>query len=232
METMDTGRTICLCHDTERGWGHLDVDPGYAEHANRRAPRDLDTMLEIEKESGVILTYHVVGCFLGEIREKLEAGGHCVAFHSYDHDLAAEQLQKCRAVDSDLKGYRAPRNLLTDELNEENLKRHGFEWIASSASAFGFKAPTLENGIVKMPVLLDDFSLYKARLPYEQWERHALKQVRENAFVAICLHDCYAQFWLPHYRTFLARISALAQLKTFDEVAADVRLAAVKGSGT
>ena len=73
---MDKRTTVCLCHDTERGWGHLDVDPEYAELANRRAPKDLETMLEIEREFEVKLTYHVVACFLSEVKERIEDDGH------------------------------------------------------------------------------------------------------------------------------------------------------------
>ncbi len=219
---MDKRTTVCLCHDTERGWGHLDVDPEYAELANRRAPNDLETMLEIEREFEVKLTYHVVACFLSEVKERIEDDGHCIAFHSYDHDLNADQLSKCRKVDCTVKGYRTPRNVVTAELNDENLKRHGFDWLASSASAFGFETPRLENGIAKIPILFDDFDLYKANIPYEEWEGNALRKINENDFVAIGLHDCYAEFWLPHYREFLAKTCPLAEFKTFDEVAADV----------
>ena len=180
-------------------------------------------MLEIEKKFGVSLTYNVVGCFLHEVKQKIEAAKHCVAFHSYDHDLGSDQLQMCRTVDSNLRGYRPPRNVLTTELNDENLRRHRFEWLATSASAFGFKTPRLENGIVKIPVLFDDFPLYKAKIPYELWEREALRQVSENAFAGVCLHDCYAQFWLPYYPTFLAKLGSLGQFRTFDQVAFDVR---------
>lgn len=223
---MDTGKTVCLCHDTERGWGHLDVDPAYAEQANRRAPKDLEMMLQIERELEVRVTYHVVACFLNEVEDSIKHDGHCIAFHSYDHDLNADQLDRCRQVDDTVKGYRAPRNVITAELNDENLKRNGFEWLASSVNAFGFSTPRLENDIAKIPVLFDDFDLYKAKIPYDDWERNAVRRIHENEFVAVGLHDCYAEFWLPHYREFLAKIRPLARFKTFDEVSAEVMRAA------
>lgn len=32
---IENGRTICLCHDVERGFGHNHVDPNFAEFAHR-----------------------------------------------------------------------------------------------------------------------------------------------------------------------------------------------------
>ena len=41
------GKTICLCHDIERGLGHVDVDPNYAEFANKTSLKNLEEMLII-----------------------------------------------------------------------------------------------------------------------------------------------------------------------------------------
>ena len=76
---------ICLFHDVERGLGHRDVDPAFAAAAERDAPAHLDAMLAIEQAAGVRATYDVVGILLPEVRDRIAAGGHCLAFHSYDH---------------------------------------------------------------------------------------------------------------------------------------------------
>src|SRR5215510_5710619 len=74
-------KTICLCHDVERGFGHLDTDPAFARVANETASQSLDQMLRIEKQLSVKATYNVLGLILPEIREKIEGNGHCLGFH-------------------------------------------------------------------------------------------------------------------------------------------------------
>ena len=49
--------------------------------------------------------------------------------------------------------------------------------------------------------------------------------IEENDFVAFCLHDCYGDFWLPHYKEFLQNIRQLGKLKTLNEVSNVVILA-------
>ena len=54
----------------------------------------------------------------------------------------------------------------------------------------------------------------------------ALDKMRRYNFVAFSLHDCYARYWLPHYESFLREITAIGNLRTLDEVAGDLFLAA------
>ena len=65
-ELVEDEKTICICHDIERGLGHLDADPAWAAHANTYAPRALEEMLEIEATMNVKSSYNVVGTLLGE----------------------------------------------------------------------------------------------------------------------------------------------------------------------
>ena len=51
-----------------------------------------------------------------------------------------------------------------------------------------------------------------------------MEQVSENDFTTIGLHDCYAAHWLPRYRRFLYRLREIGELRTLDEVAAEVTL--------
>ena len=62
-------------------------------------------------------------------------------------------------------------------------------------------------------------------LKYERWEKMLLKKVEGRAFAAVGLHDCYAPFWLPHYRGLLERLQGLGRLATMNQVAAEVTLA-------
>lgn len=264
-------KTICLFHDLERGLGHIDIDPNLVEFANQNASDTLDKMLEIEQEMGVKATYNVVGSFLNEVREKIEGHGHCIAFHSYDHQIDSgrqvrqpsrlsdvayqvsrlsrlsritsriinkirrnpskpppkivRQLEECRRVDYRIKGYRPPQSKITPELNDKNLCHHNFEWLASHRNTLAVKSPELQNRIVKIPVLFDDYGMYKRHKEYEIWEQKAIEMIKQNDFVAFGLHDCYAHYWLPHYRGFLEKIRALGEFKTFNEVANTVFLA-------
>jgi len=225
-ETTPEEKTIALCHDVERGIGFLDVDQEFARIADERAPPSLDAMLALEAAAGVPATYCVVGSIMNDVRPKLDAAGHCVAFHSYDHCIDAEdQLEKCRRIDYRLKGYRPPRSVITSELTDENLCFHNFEWLASSTSSLDLDLPELRKRIVRIPILFDDHALYTGEVTYEEWEHQALKEVERRQFTAFSLHDCYAPLWLRHYPRFLDKVAGLGSLSTLDEVSARVILA-------
>jgi hypothetical protein len=108
-------------------------------------------------------------------------------------------------------------------LTDENLRRHGIDWLGSSAESFGFETPRVEGGVVKVPILFADFDLDRGEIGYQDWEEKVMHYIKRNDFVAIDLHDCYAEHWLPHYRGFLGKIKALGNLKTFDELATQAR---------
>lgn len=220
-------KTICVCHDIERGLGHRDVKPSFAGEAERTAPAHLARMLEIEGELGVTATYNVVGELLGDVRGEIARGGHAIGFHSYDHRIERhDQLRRCREVDYRLKGYRPPASRVTPELGDKPLLRRNFEWLASSPAPLGASSPELRAGIVRLPIELDDFSLHTGERDWAQWRAKALALADAKAFTAISLHDCYGERWLPHYRDLLERLGSIGELRTLDQVAADVTLAA------
>ena len=224
-EPHEPGKTVCVTHDIERGLGHRSVDPEFARRADAEAPAALDRMLAAEREAGVRATYNVVGSLFPEVRERIEGAGHALAFHSYDHDLERDQLGRCRQVDYRIKGYRAPQSRLTGELRNGPLCWHNFEWLGSSASSLGFSVPKLERGLVKIPILFDDFEMHRRGERFVDWRTRAIAAVRERDFVAFGLHDCYAGHWLDEYRGFLDEIRAMAGLRTLDEVAGDLFVA-------
>ena len=172
-------------------------------------------------------TYFVLGTFLNEIREEIEKNGHCLAFHSYNHELE-NQLAECRKVDYRIKGYRPPRSIISPSLSDEHLSTYNFEWLASSSSSLDTRSPKIQNGIVKIPILFDDFSLHEGKAKYEEWEKNAIDRIKQNYFVAFSLHDCYAHHWLPYYREFLQKIRVLGKLKTLNEVASEIFLGSSK----
>ncbi len=223
-EACSLGPTVCICHDTERGYGFRGIDEEFADRADRDAPPVLEVLLNMEARARVRTTYSIVGCFLSEIRAAVEAGGHSVAFHSYDHTREGDQLRRCREVDYRIPGYRAPQSRLTDALAEEHLAFHNFEWLASSRSSFGFALPRVERGVAKLPIRTDDHPMHTGALGYPAWEAQILAAVQESLassppYLAFGLHDCYAPHWLDRYPELLARLADTATLRTLDEVA-------------
>ncbi len=216
-------RRIVIFHDIERGHGHRDVDPALAQHADRIAPAALTRMLEIESQAGARASYTVLGLIFDEVVPEVAHAKHAVGFHSFDHNIEATaansryQVTQCRAKGS-ARGYRPPQSKITPELDEA-LIAAGFEWLASSARSLGTDVPVRRDGLVRIPVVADDFDLYRKRLPFGEWERQIVITVEARDFAAIGLHDCYADLWLDGYPGFLSRMAALGTLTTFDEVA-------------
>jgi peptidoglycan/xylan/chitin deacetylase (PgdA/CDA1 family) len=227
-------KTICVCHDLEGGLGHREVDPALARAADDGFRARAAGMLAIEGELGVRATYNVVGELLGGIHAEIEAGGHCTAFHSFDHVLAPrrrgvlgvapDDLSRCRRIDNRIKGYRPVQSRITPALADEKLVLHNFEWIASSSYSLGSTVPLMRRRLARIPIAFDDFDLYQGRADYAGWEREALRRIEAADFVAFCLHDCYAPLWLPRYRRLLESLREVGQLRTLDEVAADLIL--------
>ncbi len=181
-ESMEESRTVCICHDLERGLGHVGVDESLRAHADASASSALERMLELEDRAGVRVTYNVVGSILPEVQDELASRGHCIAFHSFDHSASTDtgpedQLTRCRQVDYRIKGYRPPRSLITRELSDMNLALHNFEWLASSPKSLEVEEPALRRRLVRLPIAWDDHPLYRGILTYEQWERLLLRLV-------------------------------------------------------
>jgi hypothetical protein len=220
-EELREERTVCVCHDVERGYGHRDVDPEFARRADRVAGRHLEEMLAVEAAAGVPATYLVVGVLVPDLQARLRDAGHAVAFHSYDHSSSG-QLDECREVDFRIKGYRAPRSRLSGDLSDDRLAFHNFEWLASSSGSLGTEVPALPSRVAKLPILVDDFALHTGERTYEEWEADVLHSVAERPFTSIGLHDCYAHHWLPRYESLLDALAQLARPRTLDDVAGDV----------
>ena len=248
-EPMTPSKTICVCHDIERGLGHSQAEPDFVAAANDASAASLDAMLAAEGAMGVAATYNVVGEILSDVRERVEQAGHCLGFHTYDHQLEARasrarallarrlglgtvpegtptrlQLSRCRAIDYRIKGYRPAQSRLGADTEASNLAHQNFEWLASSSRSLGIDTPKMERGIVTIPLRFDDFALHQG-MPYEQWEARALAHAHDSGFLAFSLHDCYGPRWTEQYPAFLGRLLELGTLKTLDQIAAEVTLA-------
>ena len=219
-------RAVCVGHDLEAGHGHRDYDTKMAAGADAACAARIDEMLAIERRAGAPATYNVVGLLWGEVAEQIESGGHCLAFHSYDHTAAGNgQLERCRQLDYRAKGYRVPRSKLGPQLSDRELAFHNFEWLASSEHSLGHNEPRFEAGLARLPVSRDDFPLFMDHEEYGTWERGLLERARRDPYTCVVLHDCYADHWLPHYERLLERLAAAAPLRTLDQIAAEVALA-------
>jgi peptidoglycan/xylan/chitin deacetylase (PgdA/CDA1 family) len=251
-ERLDGGRTICVCHDVEAGLGHRGLDERLARSADGSWRAAVAAMLERERDAGIRATYNVVGCLLDEVRPEIEAGGHCIGFHSYDHAVERrglpapvrrllrtrhgervagragpfDQLAACRRIDYRIKGYRPPRSRIPDSLADENLLFHNFEWLASSVPSLGHSSPELRSGIVRVPVHVDDFALHRDRIPFDTWKAGVVATVARHDTSVVSLHDCYGHLWLDRYADLLDELSELGTLRTVDDVAGDVVLSA------
>jgi peptidoglycan/xylan/chitin deacetylase (PgdA/CDA1 family) len=254
-EALELGPTICVCHDIEAGLGHEGIDEHLARRANESWRKSVAAMLQHERDAGIRATYSVVGRLLADVRPEIEADGHCVAFHSYDHRIdqaeqgsllartaqrlrgrlgapaggpadAVDQLAACREIDYRIKGYRVPQSKITADLSDANLLFQNFEWVASSAFSLGTAEPALRAGIVWIPVHIDEFGLYRDDVDFAGWKAQAVEAAKAHGVAVVSLHDCYAHLWLDGYGGLLESLGALGEFRTLDEVAATVTLAA------
>ena len=217
----DERRKICIFHDIEE---NVDTAISAIECRN-----NLERILRIEKEFGIRATYCILGRLFHRTRNLVIDYNprHAIGFHSMDHDLANQnQLAQCREVDLRVRGYRPPQSRITNELSYENLAYHNFEWLASSSYSFGHDDCVLQNGIVKIPIHDDDYSLFTGRKDYVQWESELLDRARLYPLFGFGLHECYAGKWLDYYPDLLAKLALLGKFVTADEVCDEMYLQA------
>jgi len=225
------GKLICIFHDTEENLAE-DVPP-------EECRDNLTRMLRIEKAAGVRTTYNVVGSLFARKQEEIRAAGaHCLAFHSYDHVLENDgQLPRCREVDLQIRGYRTPQSRVTAELTDYALSYYNFEWLATGLRSLidshtaidwewmdagftrlGAKCCGLQNGIVKIPVLVDDNLMSTRQMDYPEWRRRLIEIARHSELLSFGLHDCYARYWIEAYAELLETLSGFGHLVTGDEL--------------
>jgi hypothetical protein len=204
-------KVICIVHDIEE---NVDTEVSPAE-----CRAALVRMLEIEREHGVRATYTILGRLFRDKAAIIAAhGDHDLAFHSFDHRLDdLSQLARVREVDLQIKGYRTPRSKITAELSDYALVYWNFEWIICSERTFECQAPKVENGLVKVPIYMDDWMLHTGELTRERWEPRLLYEIRDRDFVAFGLHDCYAAHWLDWYGELLETLKGMGELWTVDQ---------------
>ncbi len=115
---------------------------------------------------------------------------------------------KTGQVDLQVQGYRPPLSALTDELSNFNLARHNYEWLANSAHSFGFEESKLENGIVKIPIHMDDYELFTGKTDLHSWTTRIREMAASRKFFCFSLHDCYGECWEPVIEGLLVELSS------------------------
>lgn len=138
---------------------------------------------------------------------------------SSERGWTADQLRLCRAVDYRIRGYRPPQSRITPDASDRNLVNHNFKWLASSSRSLGTTTPVVRNGIVRIPIAIDDFDLYCGRKSYDDWRRHVLASVDASPYATMSLHDCYGSKWLHDYSDLLEALQRRGPLVTLDQVA-------------
>jgi len=212
-----TSKVICIVHDTEE-----DIDTSVSPRACKDA---LARMLAIERTLDVRTTYSILGRLFPEKAPLIAMqDAHALAFHSFDHDIGnLTQLARVREVDLQIKGYRPPQSSITPELTDYALGHANFEWLVSSAHSLGFAEPRLENGLVKIPMHTDDYSLHTGEHSWESWIARVVDDAQSHDVVTIGLHDCYAPLWIERYATLLELLGSLGEFWTCEQVVDRVR---------
>jgi hypothetical protein len=218
-------RVICVFHDTEENVDS-DVDPDRCHESFLRT-------LNIEREHGVATTYNLLGrIFARKAPLIAEQGSHSIAFHTYDHRLKSlNQLEQVRNVDLQVRGYRPAQSVITSELTDYALGLWNFEWLMAAVRRLGVHVPTLQNGIVKIPVHVDDYYLHSRQWTYETWVARLMEMVKESPFVAVGFHDCYYKCWLDRYSELIGQLKSVGELWTCDQITNHVYLADALGAG-
>jgi len=209
-----SARGSCVFHDIE--------GPGDTAMSADDCDRALSSMLDRESEAGIEATYSVVGTMFRHVKPRLAAHKvRSIAFHSYNHCIGeGAQLKRVREIDLRVKGYRPPQSIITQEVTAASLTYYNFEWLLSSSQSLRTLAPLLHNGIVRIPVHLDDYPLYAQKLPLGAWINHVADLLSSPLpVVVIGLHDCYARSWMPEYPRLLEWLKSRGEVWTCDRIA-------------
>ena len=124
--------------------------------------------------------------------QKIIDSGHDIAFHSYYHnpdwkpEIYKNEVETCRHVNNKIIGYRSPRSLW-DDTTLHALCKNGFLWNAEYNTS-----PVLyfiHKGIVRLPIALDDWSIYTGDLKVEDWIDKFSELLGSRKYFGFGTHD-------------------------------------------
>ena len=215
-EPRTTGRskTVCICHDIERGLGHVDADPAFARRAEQNARRAIWRRCGRSKPRPA--------CEGDLLRRRLAAVGgpgwpsRATGTHWRSTPSTTgsdrDQLQRCREVDYRIKGYRPPRS--ADHRGAHRQR------TCSSTTSSGWRArrgpsasrsPQMRAGLVRLPIALDDFPMYTGPVRYEEWEQPGARSRSQRATSPRSAFTTATRHWLPRYRRFLEQLQEIGR---------------------
>ena len=129
------GKIVCLCHDIERGLGHLGPRRGARRRGRRDAARSRGGDARGRGRAGVRATYSVVGLVSSRRCARSRAGGHCPRLPLVRppdrRRPPARPLPRGRLPAEGLPAAAAPATRRSSA--DERLLLHNFEWIATVA---------------------------------------------------------------------------------------------------
>jgi hypothetical protein len=216
---------VCLFHDVEENLGaEGDGAPGIAADACHAHFLESTAM---ERRLLVPLTLSIPAILYKKKVDSISAKAiTCTAFHSYNHVIPESgQLSRSRTVDPRVKGYRPPQSRITAEVTDFTLSYFNFEWLLSSGPSLRSKVVHLSQGIVRIPVDMDDYPMAIGLKSYAQWRDAIFRLIDTQPLVVIGTHDCYANAWIGDYERFLTDLQKRSRFVTCTDIANAVFLA-------
>jgi len=188
----DVSFAVTLYHDVEQDFDS-DADPEEC----RRVVREF---LKLESKYGVSVTYNVVGRIFEEQPDLVEwivAGGHEVAFHSYEHQpdwqpkYYIPNVESCRRASKAPLGYSSPRSEW-DEATLKSLWGNRFVWNAEYDESSG--PYLIHKGLVRLPIATDDWFVHTGEQTIDEWVRLFRDLTRSRRYFGFGSHDSFTSF--------------------------------------
>ncbi len=181
---------ITFYHDIEQ-----DIDSTADPMECRRMVKEF---LRLENKYNVPATYNVVGKMFLEQPDMVEwilRDEQEVAFHSYHHrcqpEYYAEEIDLCRKISSQVRGYRSPQSRW-NQTTLQNLWKNEFLW---NAERDNHKEPYfIYKGLVRLPIAADDWSLHTGTLTLDEWVQQFSDLLKRRHYFAFGSHDFVASF--------------------------------------
>jgi len=181
---------VTFYHDIEQ---NIDVE---ADPAKCR--QMVKEFLKLEKKYGITATYNIVGKLFQEqpdLIEWIRQEGHEIAFHAYGNypdwgpEYYSSEVDLCRKVSAEPKGYRSPRSQW-DQNTLRSLWENGFLWNAESDKST--KPYFIYNGLVRLPIATDDWSLHTNDMTVDEWINRFSELLKNRSYFGFGSHDCVA----------------------------------------
>ena len=208
-ETLENKKIISLSHDIDSA---IDKET-------------LNTIAQMEKDSGIKANYHIPIAPLNDLRQVVESQNHSCSFiaeNDFFHKESENALPKCRKIDYRVKGVKKSQYLQEGLLNDDSLKCHNFEWIVIPSSELNANSSTFEKGLIKIPIHIHQDAFGSKQQDFTRWEEAVHHHLKTNTLTVIDFPIDLVSDNLDAYKQLLREISQLGSVKTFDEISAEI----------